>query len=137
MSFNTFIRTALGLVFVIAGYVKVQDPQAFAQMIANYQLLPNHLLLVSALVLGWVELVCGLCLVFGILTRGASLFVLALMIVFLAAMGYNLQRGLDVACGCFSTDPNGPPLSPLTLLRDGVLLVVAVIVFSTSGLQKR
>lgn len=129
-SFNHFIRIALGLVFVVAGYVKVQDPQGFAIAVANYQLLPEYLVRSASLILAWLELLCGLALVFGILVRGAALCITLLMLIFLIAMGYNVYRGLDVACGCFSTDPNGAPLSALTLIRDVGLLLAGLIVLN-------
>lgn len=136
-SITRFIRISLGLVFVIAGYVKINEPQGFALAVANYQLLPDYLIRSAAITLAWLEMLCGLALVFGILVRGASLIITLLMIIFLGAIGYNVQRGLDVVCGCFSTDPNGPPLSGMTLLRDIALLLAATLTLACSGSNKR
>lgn len=127
--FTRFIGTVLGLSFVVAGYVKIMDPEGFAVAVANYQLLPDHLVRSASIILAWTEMICGLCLIFKICTKGAALIVTVLMIIFLSAMGYNLHRGLDVSCGCFSTGPDGPPLSPLTLVRDVALLLVALWVY--------
>lgn len=132
-----FICTALGLVFVVAGYVKVMDPQGFALAVANYQLLPDHLTRAASMVLAWLELLCGLCLVFGVFVRGAALVITVLMVIFLAATGYNVHRGLDVSCGCFSTDPNGAPISTLTLLRDAALLLASFALYAATGSKRR
>ncbi len=137
MTPTKFMCILLGLIFVISGYIKLHDPQGFALILLNHQILPQHLVRAAAQWLAWLELVCGLCLVFGVCIRGASLTLTALMILFLTALGYNVQRGLDVACGCFSTDPNGPPISLLILSRDLLILVLAISVFIASGVDKR
>ncbi len=137
MTVTRFMCILLGLIFALSGYLKLQDPQGFALMVANHQILPQHLVRAAAQWLAWLELVCGLCLVFGVCVRGASLTLTALLIIFLTILGYNVQRGLDVACGCFSTDPNGPPVSALTLSRDLLILVLAMSVFISSGIDKR
>jgi rhodanese-related sulfurtransferase len=39
---------------------------------------------------------------------------------------YNLARGLDIHCGCFSTEPSEDPLSIWTIARDAIFLAPAV-----------
>ena len=45
------------------------------------------------------------------------------MIVFMAALGYNWHRGLDVACGCFSTAAEKSDPAMLMLRDAGILLL--------------
>lgn len=124
------LRFILGQLFILASFDKILHPAAFADAVANYQILPGALVAPVAVLLPWVELVCGLALVLKVLVRGAGLILLILMTVFLAALGYNLWRGLDVACGCFSSDPLGEPHVLLSLIRDGALWIMAVVVLA-------
>jgi len=117
-------RIVLGGLFVWASLDKIAHPAAMAEIIYNYQILPDALVNLSALFLPWVELLCGLSLVFGVLARGAALILTVLLLVFMLALGYNLYRGLEVACGCFSTSGDGGGMR-LDLWRDAGMLVMA------------
>jgi len=99
------VRTqiALGAVFVAAALPKLADPPGFAKAIWNYQLFPAFTVHPAALVLPWLELLCGLCLCLGLWTRAAAAWILALLLVFMAALSVNLARHHPVECGCFST----------------------------------
>jgi uncharacterized membrane protein YphA (DoxX/SURF4 family) len=122
------LRVGLGLAFVYASLDKVAHPAAFVALLRNYQLVPEALLNPVAIVLPWMEAVCGAALALGLLRRGAALVVCGLMAVFMAALGLNLARGLDVACGCFSVDPAHSANTTLSLLRDLGLFAVSVLV---------
>jgi hypothetical protein len=50
-----------------------------------------------------------------------------LLIVFAVAIGYNLARGLDFHCGCFSTSPEARSAGMVTLARDLILLIPGAI----------
>jgi putative oxidoreductase len=119
-------RLALGALFVVAGILKLRDASAFATDIANYQLFPQMAALVAA-VLPWTEIVAGVVLlVHPVATwrRAAALCIAAMMVVFTAAAGTAVARGLDVSCGCFGSESS--PLTAWTLVRDVLLLAAAV-----------
>lgn len=119
------IRIALGIVFVYASIDKILHPAAFAQDVYNYQILPDALINITALILPWFELFLGTCLIVGILTPGALLSANALLIVFMIALIFNLSRGLNVHCGCFGTNVAGvADKSEMirTIVRDAVFL---------------
>jgi tRNA-dihydrouridine synthase len=42
---------------------------------------------------------------------GAVIGVNLLMVTFLSAIAFNLARGLDINCGCFSTECTGAGIS--------------------------
>lgn len=119
------VRLLLGCIFVAASIDKVIHPEAFARAVYNYRLLPDVAVNVAALWLPWLELMGGVLLVVGVWLRGSILVLTGLLVVFLGALGFNLGRGLDVACGCFSTRSNDP-VTVLTLLRDSLFLLVAL-----------
>lgn len=98
------LRIGLGVLFIAAALPKLQDPAGFAKAVGHYHLLPETVGRVVALALPVLELLVGACLVLGVLDAGASLVVLALMIVFTAAVGSAVARGLDISCGCFDTE---------------------------------
>ncbi len=140
-SIVAFVRVALGLMFVYAGLTKIVAPAGFALAVYNYHILPASLVNVTAIVLPWVEVVAGTCLVLGLWIPGGALIVSGLLFVFTVALGFNLSRGLDIACGCFSSSPTAEKITWWYLLRDGSLLVAAlgVLVYDRGlfALQKK
>lgn len=97
------VRVILGVVFVVASVDKIRHPGAFAEVIYNYQILPDQLINISAIVLPWLELFLGGCLLLGLWLPGAVVLANMLLFSFFAALVFNIARGLDIACGCFST----------------------------------
>jgi len=99
----------VGAVFVFAGLTKIVDFQPFrfldpmelARDIDNYKILPWTLSVWLALYLPWLEILCGLALIFRRLYSGAIALVLGLMIVFIGASLAAKARGIDITCGCF------------------------------------
>ena len=73
-----FFRLVLGGVFIWAGVLKVSDPLGFAQSIANYRAFPLALAFFLALILPWVEIICGLFLILGVLRRASAVILSAL-----------------------------------------------------------
>ena len=62
-------------------------------------------------------------LIVGVVHSGASLLVFGLMIVFTAAVGTALARGLDISCGCFDTE--GGTQVGLAKIAENVALTAA------------
>jgi len=120
------LRLALGGVFLYASLDKILHPQAFAQAVYNYQILPDAAVNLAALILPWLELLLGLCLVVGIWMPGATVTTTGLLFVFIGALVFNLARGLDIHCGCFSTEATGEPAGLMTVVRDLVFLAFSV-----------
>ncbi len=117
-------------IFIYASIDKIAHPAAFAKDVYNYQILPDTLINLTALALPWLELFLGLCLLAGIWLPGAVLVVNALLVVFLAALLFNLARGLDVDCGCFSSGSGGPAMSAgWYLMRDAGFLALGAFLF--------
>jgi hypothetical protein len=121
-------RVVLGFIFIGASLDKIMHPELFARTVYNYQLLPEVAVNVVALWIPWLELVAGLFLLLGFWVGGSVLLLTAMLVVYIGALGFNLARGLDVACGCFSTTSKDPATA-LTLLRDSLFLVVALYLF--------
>lgn len=125
MEFRSWPRIILGIVFIVASLDKIVDPSAFAEIIKNYQILPEMMIGPVAFFLPWLEFVCGAMLVCGVFIDAAVAILVAMLLVFIAALSANLYRGIDVACGCFSTDVSSASDMQMTIVRDVVLLVFA------------
>ncbi|NTU58640.1 MAG: DoxX family membrane protein [Chlorobiaceae bacterium] len=97
----TAIRLLMGAVFAASGIEKLVDLKYFGLVIAEYQLIPHGLIPALALLVSLAELICGVMLLFGILTRASSRLLQALLIAFVFGMANNFIRGLDHECGCF------------------------------------
>ena len=124
-----FLRMSLGLVFVWAASSKIMDPNGFATIIQNYMILPDCLINTFAVVLPWIEALCGLLLITGYFVRGSAFIVNMLLIVFILAISLNIYRGIDINCGCFSLGTKSRAGMYYSLLRDLPLLALGVWVF--------
>jgi len=128
------LRLLLGLAFVAAGAEKIADPASFGLSIGNYRILPDSLVPVPATVLPWVELLCGLGILFGILVRGGSLIVSLLLVIFTLAVLSAILRGLDISCGCFSQDAQEAVLGWGKVWENlGLLFASLVLLYAGEG----
>lgn len=115
------LRLVLGAIFITAGIPKILDTASFAGMVYNYQLLPDWLINLTALFLPWLEVLVGVLMISGVWLPGVVILYNGLMIAFIAALSFNMARGLDVSCGCFFNDP-GDIIDIKTIARDGLIL---------------
>ncbi|MBI9086214.1 MAG: DoxX family membrane protein [Desulfobacterales bacterium] len=122
-------RLLMGAIFIYASYDKILHPEAFARAVYNYQILPDILVNLAAMVLPWLELAVGLLLVANRWVPGAAIFTTGLMGFFLAALVFNQVRGLNVHCGCFSTQSAEGSADWWTVARDSVFLGISAFLF--------
>ena len=122
------LRIALGCLFIYASLDKIRHPDLFAEAVYNYQLLPEVAINVWAIWLPWLELLSGVLLILGLWVRGSVLVLSGLLLVFLGALGINLARGLDIHCGCFTTQSDHT-MTVLDLFRDSLFLLLAFYLF--------
>jgi len=91
----------IGSVFIYAGAIKALDPIQFGFDIDNYKSLPWFVSVRLAFFLPWLEIFCGLALIFRFLYRGGLSILSMLILVFIGATVAAKARGLDITCGCF------------------------------------
>ena len=118
-------RFILGAIFVYASYDKIMHPEAFAEVVYNYQILPDGLINVTAIFLPWLEILMGVFLIVGFWMSGAVIWCNIMLAVYIGALCFNLARGLNVNCGCFSTT-KGSTISIETILWDVAFLALSV-----------
>ncbi len=121
-----FTRLVMAGVFIYASIDKIIHPDLFAEAVYNYQVLPRYLVNLTALILPWLELTLGTCLLINRWMAGASALAAMLMALFVGMTVFNLARGLDISCGCFSAAPDDDPITALTLVRDMLFLIFSL-----------
>jgi uncharacterized membrane protein YphA (DoxX/SURF4 family) len=133
-------RVVLAAVFIYAALQKLGRPLMFADEIEMYRVVGHGpLLYLAAIILPWVELLCGLALLTGIFMRGAALILSAMNLVFIAVITYRTAGIMSAEgtpfdqvffdCGCGF----GPTYAWKKLIEDAILLVFSItILFSTS-----
>ena len=104
------LRLFLAAVFIYAGAQKIGKPLLFADEIHAYGVIGyGPPIYIAAIVLPWLEILCGVALVTGIMLRGSALLLLVLNAVFIAVIAVRsasiVRAGtpfLDVYfdCGC-------------------------------------
>jgi len=125
-------RILLGGLFLLAAWPKLVDPPGFAKALWAYNLFPAWSLRPLALILPWLEAICGLLLVLGFWTRAAAAWVALLLLGFILALSINLARRHPVDCGCFSVGARVSSTEErlrdmrLSILRDLGMLILAL-----------
>lgn len=97
-------RLVPGVVFLYAGITKITNIPAFALNIDAYQLLPELWMSdVLSYILPVVEILAGLLLIVGLLTRGAAAVTLLMLVAFIIGIGWVWSQGINIDCGCFGS----------------------------------
>jgi uncharacterized membrane protein YphA (DoxX/SURF4 family) len=129
------IRVILAAVFIYAALQKIDKPLMFADEIGMYGILgPGPLLNVFAIILPWIELICGLALLTGVFIRGAALILAAMNLVFIVVIAYRTAgimsaegtplRHVYFDCGCGF----GPTYAWKKLIEDAFLFAFSVVI---------
>ena len=93
-------RILIGGILIYASIDKIYDPGSFARAIDNYHIIPFGLENIMAIILPWVELIVGLCLIFGLFIDGAAFLVIVMMVIFISAITIAILSGYNIECGC-------------------------------------
>lgn len=119
-------RIALGAIFVYASVGKILYPEAFAESVSNYHLVPMIFNNVIALVLPWVELVAGLMLLNGWKTQSSNFIIFLMLMMFSFGIFWAMVKGLDINCGCFSEE--GRRVGLLTIVEELALILMCICI---------
>ncbi|HEY5504509.1 MAG TPA: MauE/DoxX family redox-associated membrane protein, partial [Sedimentisphaerales bacterium] len=128
---------AIGVVFIASSIPKLMQPYDFLAGVYSYELVGPKLGVMVAIMLPWLELFVGICLVGGVFVRGAILASMGMCAMFSLVLASAFWRGLGISCGCFSlADQN--MISYWTVIRAVALLTVsaAIYIYAVFGEQK-
>ncbi len=125
-------RLVTGGVWIAAGALKVADPAASVRAVRAYDLLPEALVQPVGYLLPALEILIGLGLVLGLLTRACAVLSALLFVAFIIGIASAWARGLQIECGCFGGggfDADATEDYPWEIARDvGLLLLSARLV---------
>jgi uncharacterized membrane protein YphA (DoxX/SURF4 family) len=125
-------RLALGAVLLIAGALKVGNPQKSAMAVRAYELLPIDIANFFGYVLPWFEIGVGALLILGVAVKISAFLGGATMLIFILAISQAWARGLSIDCGCFG---GGGAIDPSQtkyleeILRDIGLMLMAIYLY--------
>lgn len=122
-----FMRIVLGLVFIVASYDKLLNPQQFARDISNYHFIPFGLENFVAIILPWIELFIGASLILGIMIDGSVLTTGVLLIMFNFLVFQAMIRGFNIECGCGLKE--GEIVGVQKLIENFTLLIFSYTIF--------
>lgn len=126
------IRLGLGGILLWSGVAKLRQPYDFLSNVYQYELLGPKMGMAVAMILPWVEVVIGLCLLAGLFVGGALLGSILLAAVFTFAQASAMRRGLSIECGCFGSSSSSAEPSMVgygTLLRAWGMFLAAITVY--------
>lgn len=124
-------RLITGGVWIVAGALKVLTPAASIDAVRAYQLLPPSIAEIVGLTLPAVEIVVGLALILGVLTRAAGLLSALLFVAFIIGISSVWARGIEIDCGCFGgggAKTGAAGAYPWEIARDAALLAASLLV---------
>jgi uncharacterized membrane protein YphA (DoxX/SURF4 family) len=98
---TTLARVVLGVTLLVAGGIKISNPDLAVKAVQAYQILPYGLTHLVGYGLPLLEVLVGVLLVLGLFTRPAAVVGGLLMVVFVAGIVSVWVRGLSIDCGCF------------------------------------
>jgi len=122
-------RLVTGGVWIVAGALKLPDPAQSVDAVRAYQLLPASVVQPVGQLLPVIEVVVGLCLVLGLLTRAAGVVSALLFVAFIVGIASAWTRGISIDCGCFGGggyDPDAASKYPGEIARDAALLLASL-----------
>lgn len=94
-------RSVLGAVILIAGALKLPNLGESVLAVRGYDILPYEMTVMVGYVLPILEVLLGLLLVSGLLTRISAIAGTLLMLAFTIAIAQAWARGISIDCGCF------------------------------------
>jgi uncharacterized membrane protein YphA (DoxX/SURF4 family) len=139
-------RLVLGGIFIYAGYAKIFLPimhprppigvalAFFALQVGSYQMLPPWAVNFVAHTLPFAEVALGVLLIVGWQLRIWATLITLLILGFFGAVVRSYAMGLQINCGCFATPE---PLSGWTVLRDGLLAALGVVMTVLAFIEER
>ncbi|MCW2759353.1 MAG: DoxX family rane protein [Nocardioidaceae bacterium] len=127
--FGVIARLVVGAVLVWAGWLKLPHPESSITAVRAYQILSPSVAETVGRLLPILEVVVGLCLIVGLVTRVAGVLAALLMLAFVIGISSVWARGISIDCGCFGgggVDPDAASKYPWEIARDVGLMALAL-----------
>jgi putative oxidoreductase len=121
------LRLLMAVFFITSSCGKLVDIERYSvDAVYNFGVLPMVLARPFGLVMPFIELLCGLGLLFGVLTRLACLGIALMSFSFFIAKAVVLSQGRSIECGCFGAVVD--TLASVTIFMDIPMIFIALVV---------
>jgi uncharacterized membrane protein YphA (DoxX/SURF4 family) len=127
-----FSRIVVGVLFILSGLIKANDPLGFGYKLEEYfevfhLLFLNNFAVPLAILLCTLEVVLGAALLFGIRSKQVITGLLLLIVFFTFLTFYSAAFDVVRSCGCFG---DAIPLTPWqSFTKDLILLLLILVLF--------
>jgi uncharacterized membrane protein YphA (DoxX/SURF4 family) len=120
-------RLILAGLFLLSSYGKLVDIERYSvDAVYNFGILPFWLARPFGLGMPFIELLCGLGLLFGVLTRLSALGISLMSLSFFIAKAIVLSQGRSIECGCFGAIID--TLASVTIFMDIPMMILALVI---------
>ncbi len=120
-------RFILAGFFLVSSYGKLVDIERYSvDAVYNFGILPMVLARPFGLVMPFIEGLCGLGLLFGVLTRLSALGIGLMSLSFFIAKAIVLSQGRSLECGCFGAVID--TLASVTIFMDLPMVAMALVI---------
>lgn len=123
-------RLILAGIFLLSSYGKLVDIERYSvDAVYNFGILPVepvNLARFFGLVMPFIELLCGLGLLGGVLTRLSALGATLMSLAFFVAKAVVLSQGRSIECGCFGAVVD--TLASVTIFMDIPMMLLGLVV---------
>jgi len=97
------VKIILGIILIFSGITKIIDPSKAVDLMLEFKVIPESLILIIISVLPVLEILTGMLLVAGMYPKLASISALVLFFDFFLISIYGTLIGLSSDCGCFGS----------------------------------
>ncbi|MGH3637041.1 MAG: MauE/DoxX family redox-associated membrane protein [Mycobacterium sp.] len=123
-------RVVVGVVWIVAGVLKMSDSDAAVRAVRAYHILPEAIVPVVGRGLPMLEIMVGALLIVGLGVRVVAIVSGLMFIAFIIGISAAWARGLQIDCGCFGGggfDASATAKYPWDIARDVGLLILSVL----------
>lgn len=125
-------RLIVGIIWIVAGVLKLEDIEDSVRSTRNFQILPESLVRPFGTGLPLLEVVVGSLLVLGVVLRISGTLSAILQLAFIIGIASAWARGLTIQCGCFggsgNLDENAASQYPWEIARDTGLFLLSLLI---------
>lgn len=116
----------LGFILLYSSSIHLANPYAFLSSIYSYDIVSERIGFIAAILLPSLQLTIGIALLFFTGLRKIAFFVAMILMLGFTVLQYQAWlRGLNIACGCFSSS-HEDPINWFTISRTFLFFVIAV-----------
>ena len=124
-----YLRFIIGCIFVYASFDKIVDPLKFSNVISSFEFSSliglSSLDNILALSLPFLEIMLGICLIFGIFINEVINMLVMLLLFFIIILSQAYFRGIVLSdCGCGLNESS----IGFDILRDFILLFICLLI---------